>query len=576
MSLPNAYSLKTASIPAYFECIMKADIPDVFDVSFMTSIGFRYAIDRSFIDILKELHFLSDNGMPTKRYIDFHHRNQARTALLDGIHEAYSKLFDQQPQADSLSDQEIIGVLKQLYGGKKTDMMVNGIANTFLALCRYAKEADFSPAPAEPQAASATHTAGDDGPSVAASLRSQARENAVRETSEAAPSPQSPSPLPTPEPGPQPEAAAPQAAPRAPDQGRHAPADLPPPLVLEPEADRPIADPAEPGLPAAAETLAPSQRPEPVQAQPLVLELEPLEPAAPPLAPQTATETEATPRFVPEMELPLVLELESEAAPPNVTPTAASGPAAPLFFELEPEDPPHTAREADPVGAVTPPAPAEASGPLALELEPEAALLATGAATTVPSASPLPPPATVQAGQGQPNTLDPTPAAAPRKTEPARPVTPPLSDGPLAATTTPDAQAGAAHSPTASPHTEPGETVAGPQPPLAAQAPAEPENAPSHAERPDRPSGATVPHPLLFHLEIPAPPADAAATSAAPQAAPDVASPSADSPLRHSTGNGAAKPQRCPIQIVLPESRDEAVYDAIFASLKRHLFPLGK
>jgi hypothetical protein len=33
-----------------------------------------------------------------------------------------------------------------------------------------------------------------------------------------------------------------------------------------------------------------------------------------------------------------------------------------------------------------------------------------------------------------------------------------------------------------------------------------------------------------------------------------------------------AKSLRGPIQIVLPESTDAAVYDAIFTSLKRHLF----
>ena len=142
MSLPNAYSLKTSSIPIYFEEILRTAIPNKFDAGFMSSIGFRYAIDRSFIDILKELHFLSDSGMPTKRYMDFHSLDDARDALLDGIHEAYSKLYRLHSDAADLSEPQVVDALKQLYEGKKTDMMINGIASTFLALCRFADNLD--------------------------------------------------------------------------------------------------------------------------------------------------------------------------------------------------------------------------------------------------------------------------------------------------------------------------------------------------------------------------------------------------------------------------------------------------
>ncbi len=130
MSLPNAYSLKTASIPLYFTALLDADIPDTFDVAFMTRIGFRYAIDRSFIDILKELHFLSDNGMPTKRYIDFtsgrRHRPPSSAASTKPIRHCSTRF-----PSRHRSDHEVIEALKQLYAGKKSDMMITASPTRF-------------------------------------------------------------------------------------------------------------------------------------------------------------------------------------------------------------------------------------------------------------------------------------------------------------------------------------------------------------------------------------------------------------------------------------------------------------
>ncbi len=387
MSLPNAYSLKTASIPLYFTAILDADIPDTFDVAFMTRIGFRYAIDRSFIDILKELHFLSDNGMPTKRYIDFHQREEASTALLGGIHEAYSPLFDALPQADTRSDHEIIEALKQLYAGKKSDMMISGIANTFLALCRYAKEGDFSPAPAD----SVHHTGeqatvGDDGPSVAASLRTESPEDAA-------------SPL---------------------------------VLVLESEADR---------------VAAPADGADPGQAPAAVTDREP---------------------SVPVEAVPLVLELETEPASPV---------AARPLDALAPE-----AADARPV---------------------------TGA--------PAP----------SPNILEP----------------------------------------------EERDALTRPQTPREDETRAAPGDSGPENEQVVCHYGGSEPESLTFNIERPTGADHGEAAPANEAAAPGE---TAGGPLRHSIGSGAVKPQRCPIQIVLPESSDEAVYDAIFASLRRHLFTQGE
>jgi len=156
MSLPNAYSLKTSCIPRYFEAISNATIPDRFDTAFLNDLGFRYAIDRSFVDIMRELGFLNAEGTPTKRYYEFHDRRYSQQSLVVGIKAAYYDLFEIHGNAYALSMNDLSEKLKFLYAGKKNDIMIAGIAKTFQALCKYAglgekSSPEDAPASALPQ-----------------------------------------------------------------------------------------------------------------------------------------------------------------------------------------------------------------------------------------------------------------------------------------------------------------------------------------------------------------------------------------------------------------------------------------
>lgn len=468
MSLPNAYSLKTASIPLYFSRMLDTEIPNTFDASFMTSIGFRYAIDRSFIDILKELHFLSLNGMPTKRYIDFHGRSRAKTALQDGIREAYSLLFDQLPDADQLGAGRVVEALKQLYDGKKSDMMINGIANTFVTLCRYARETDFAAFGEEPAPAHRPDAPlGDDGPAVAVSKPVAADVAAVSEAVSAA----------------QPPVAATQT----------------------PQADIPTARDASP--PSAVEA-----EPEPIRLE-LESEIRPETEAAPSAVPAPATQSMAAPE--PE-SLILVLESETDASPSVAArPTSqAAAPEKPQAPQAATSEKPRT-----PQPAVNEPE------PILLELEseirPEAETPPAAAATPeTPPAVATPP--TAQPRPGLP-TLEPAERAALMQPLP-------------------------------------------PEPPTAQAEPADLANAPE-ADAPLAGGNTRADAPFVLHI---APPGQEAA-SVQPQAAGAAEATGVDNAAPRQAASDACSTTSCPIQIVLPHTSDVAVYDAIFASLKRHL-----
>ncbi|WP_165352137.1 DUF5343 domain-containing protein [Solidesulfovibrio carbinolicus] len=147
--LSRAYTLKASKIPNYFEVLLENPEPEVFDTAVLAKSGFRYAIDRTFIDILKGLGFLNEAGQPTRRYRDFRDHRQAAAALRLGLTEAYAGLLAALPDAAVCSEREIMEAVSQYFEGELNDMAVGGIAATYLALTRYAASLDNGAASAD-------------------------------------------------------------------------------------------------------------------------------------------------------------------------------------------------------------------------------------------------------------------------------------------------------------------------------------------------------------------------------------------------------------------------------------------
>lgn len=143
MALPDSYTMKAGSIPAYFDAMLDAQPPERFSLKFLENLGFTSTNDRLFIGILKDLGFLNRDGQPQSRYFEFMDRTRARLALADGIRESYADLFAVNTKANEFAAQEAKNKLRTLYAGKKTDLVIGLIAKTFRALCDYA---DFSAA----------------------------------------------------------------------------------------------------------------------------------------------------------------------------------------------------------------------------------------------------------------------------------------------------------------------------------------------------------------------------------------------------------------------------------------------
>lgn len=145
MGLPDSYTLKPSAIPDYFDAIKNAQAPDRFSTRFLEGLGFKSTNDRLIIGVLKDLGFIDSDGKPTQRYFRYLDREQSARILAEGVREAFAQLFEVRVNAQELGAEDVKNKLRTLYAGKKTDLTIGRIANTFAALCQIA---DFSGAPA--------------------------------------------------------------------------------------------------------------------------------------------------------------------------------------------------------------------------------------------------------------------------------------------------------------------------------------------------------------------------------------------------------------------------------------------
>lgn len=144
LALPDSYTVKPGSIPAYFDALLNADAPDRVTVRFLENLEFKSTNDRAFIGILKSLGFIDTDGVPTERYFQFLDRSQASRVVAEGVRDAFGDLFAVHKAAHGLSTDEVKNKLRTLYKGAKKEGIISRIASTFTALCEYG---DFSARP---------------------------------------------------------------------------------------------------------------------------------------------------------------------------------------------------------------------------------------------------------------------------------------------------------------------------------------------------------------------------------------------------------------------------------------------
>ena len=130
------YMISNNKIAPIFEKIKTAAQPQKFTYDFLKNLGFTSSNDRAIIVVLKNLGFLTSDGMPTAYYKDLRDSTRAKKVLAGQIKEYYKDLFAIDTNMNHATDVEIKGAISRVTG--KEEKEVKRILSTFKALCTYA------------------------------------------------------------------------------------------------------------------------------------------------------------------------------------------------------------------------------------------------------------------------------------------------------------------------------------------------------------------------------------------------------------------------------------------------------
>jgi hypothetical protein len=129
------------NLKSYLDAIRKTEEPEVFDNKFFQKLGFQGKIDNSFIEVLMELGFLSEDSKPTITYYRFLDETQSKKILAEAIRNVYSDLFILDEKANELNFGTIKNKMKMISEGRINNEVIARNTATFTALCELA---DFS------------------------------------------------------------------------------------------------------------------------------------------------------------------------------------------------------------------------------------------------------------------------------------------------------------------------------------------------------------------------------------------------------------------------------------------------
>lgn len=148
MALINRATQVHQQLPKVFKAVREGTAPDKFNQQYLVDLGFGGSNYRVLIPLLKDLDFLSADGVPTQRYRDYLDSSRSSKVLGEAVREAYSDIFTI-TRSPSKSDREkIAGKFKSSFN--LSDLQAERNANTFLAL---AELSDFSEEIAEAEGA---------------------------------------------------------------------------------------------------------------------------------------------------------------------------------------------------------------------------------------------------------------------------------------------------------------------------------------------------------------------------------------------------------------------------------------
>lgn len=139
MAVTESFLVNTNSFNAIIEALIDLEeAPEEISDDLLVSLGFDSPSDLLVVHMLKELHMVSVEGEPTELYHKLTSPDTTDEAIAKGVLQAYGDLFEGNRQFHKLPKEEILDALKDYFEGRKTDLILKYMTNTFHKLVTYA------------------------------------------------------------------------------------------------------------------------------------------------------------------------------------------------------------------------------------------------------------------------------------------------------------------------------------------------------------------------------------------------------------------------------------------------------
>lgn len=159
MALPTIYYQNIGKVPEFFQRIRDANAPDIVSQQLIKDWGFSSSNDRALIPLLKALGFLTSDGRPTQRYLQFRDNSESRKVMGEALREAYADLFLIKANPKASDKEAIQGKFKSVHNA--SDLTASHMTKTFFALLDLADlthQPQSSPVAVQPQPAAMPDT----------------------------------------------------------------------------------------------------------------------------------------------------------------------------------------------------------------------------------------------------------------------------------------------------------------------------------------------------------------------------------------------------------------------------------
>src|SRR6266498_1343745 len=130
------YMTSVKNLPEIFGKIIEGTAPKKFTTAHLKSLGFKSSNDVGVIAVLKDLGFLSADGVPSQRYHDYRDKSRSKAVMAEALREAYEDIFHINEKPTSSDREAIEGKFKSAHN--TSDRVAAEQTKTFYALLKLA------------------------------------------------------------------------------------------------------------------------------------------------------------------------------------------------------------------------------------------------------------------------------------------------------------------------------------------------------------------------------------------------------------------------------------------------------